>query len=182
MSTATTAPDAPRRARRAPQKKRSITIPPRLRADGGEQPLNKHWRTYFLAHLIETSNVTAAARAAGIAPSRAYRVRQEDPNFAAQWRVALAQGYENLEMELLGYLRDPATDRKLDVANGLRLLAQHRQFVAHQRALADNRDEQDVLDSIDAMIDEMRERSAANAALLAEARPPRDREDDLGKQ
>jgi len=86
--------------------------------------------------------------------------------------VALAQGYENLEMELLGYLRAPAPERKMDVANAIRLLTLHRQSVAHQRANQDDRSEQEVLDSIDAMIDDMRQRAAANAAQLAEAEAP----------
>ncbi|MEQ1716660.1 MAG: hypothetical protein ABL907_11850, partial [Hyphomicrobium sp.] len=85
------------------------------------------------------------------------------------WQVALAQGYENLEMELLGYLRDPAPDRKMDVANAIRLLTLHRQSVAQQRAHADDRSEQDVLDSIDQMIDDMRQRAAANALQLTAA-------------
>jgi hypothetical protein len=38
--------------------------------------------------------------------------------------------------------------------------------VAHERAAQDDRSEQEVLDSIDAMIDSMRERAAANAAQL----------------
>ena len=86
---------------------------------------------------------------------------------AAQWRIALAQGYENLEMELLANLRAPGKAAKMDVANAIRLLSLHRETAARARALADNRNEAEVLESIDAMIDEMRERAAANAALLA---------------
>ena len=155
-------------------RKKAVTIPPTLRAAEGKEKLNKHWRTYFLAALIETSNVKASAEQAGISPSRAYRVRREDPDFAAQWRAALCEGYENLEMDLLGYLRNPVADHKLDVPNGIRLLTLHRQFVAQHRALTDDRSEQEVLDSIDAMIDEMRERAAANTALLAQGQGPDD--------
>ena len=150
----------------AKRKKRGIKLPAKLR-EAEDIPGNRHWRAYFLAHLVETSNVTAAAKAAGVVPSRAYRTRQEDPDFAAQWRSALAQGYENLEMELLGHLRSPDPDRKLDIANAIRLLSLHRETAARERAMADNRNEQDVLDSIDAMIDEMRERAHANAALMS---------------
>lgn len=158
-----------------PRKRKPRTrITPAQRAIGDEAPLSKHWRTYFLAALIETSNVTASAAQAGVSPSRAYKVRREDPDFAAQWRVALREGYENLEMELLGYLRNPDPERKMDVANGLRLLIKHREFAAHERALEDNRNEQEVLDSIDRMIDDMRQRAAANAALLVEAEPEAD--------
>lgn len=156
---------------------RRIKLAPGLRAAAGEAALNKHWRTYFLAALVETSCVKAAAQMAGISPARAYRARREDPVFAAQWRTALFEGYENLELELLAYLRNPDPARKMDVANALRLLAHHRTVKAEERAPADERSEQEVLDSIDAMIDQMRERAAANAALLAEAD---DGEGDLG--
>ncbi len=54
-------------------------------------------------------------------------------------------------------------------ASGTPLPAQHRQSVAHERAAQDDRSEQEVLDSIDAMIDSMRERAAANAAQLQDS-------------
>ena len=167
MSTAGDAPQAAARPRRGPRKKKSIRIPRLLREQGHEGSLNKHWRAYFLAALVETSNITKAAAAAGIAPSRAYRVRQDDPEFRALWMGAQAEGYHNLEMEVLGYLRDPQPTHKMDVANALRLLDRHRHLVAQQRALEDDRDEAEVLASIDAMIDQMRQRSAANSLLLA---------------
>lgn len=153
----------------APVRKKQSKITPAQREEGNEGQLHKHWRTYFLAALIETSNVTASAATAGVSPSRAYKVRREDPAFAAQWRTALHEGYENLEMELLGFLRSGNLERKMDVAGAIRLLTLHRDEVARERAMADNRDEQEVLDSIDAMIDEMRERAAANSALLAQS-------------
>lgn len=168
MSKAPTAPVAAAPAARGKARPKKIRMPLRLRESEGEDRLNKHWRTYFLAALVETSNVTRSAERAGISVSRAYRVRREHPGFAAEWRQALCEGYENLEMELLGYLRDPDAGRKMDVANAIRLLAQHRQSVAHERAAQDDRSEQEVLDSIDAMIDSMRERAAANAAQLSE--------------
>ena len=168
MTKAPKVPGSTPLARTTRRKKPAINIPAKLR-EAEETPGNRHWRTYFLAYLVETSNVTAAAKEAGIATARAYRTRQDDPDFAAQWQVALAQGYENLEMELLGYLRDPAPERKMDVANAIRLLTLHRQSVAQQRAPTDDRSEQDVLDSIDQMIDDMRQRAAANALQLAAA-------------
>lgn len=144
----------------------SITPAPQ----GGDvgRRLNKNWRTLFLAALAETSNVTAACTASWANPSRAYKARREEPEFAAAWRDALYEGYENLELEVLHRLRSGACDRKYDNASAIRLLAAHRDTIARERARRDNRDEQAVLDSIDAMIDEMRERAAANAALLAE--------------
>jgi len=132
-----------------------------------ETKKNRHWRGEFLAALADTSNVSAASAAAGVHPSRPYKVRREDPEFARQWGAALCAGYDNLEMELLGYLRNPDPSRKMDVANCLRLLIQHRQTVARERAQEDNRSEREVLDSIDAFIDRMRENAAVNARLLA---------------
>ena len=46
------------------------------------------------------------------------------------------------------------------------LLAAHRATIAQERAAIDDQDEQTVLNSIDAMIDEMRERSIVNTAQL----------------
>lgn len=126
------------------------------------------WRTRFLDALIETSNVTASAARAAIPLRTVYKARRNDPAFAAKWRAALAEGYENLEMELLAYLRDPQGRAKMDVANAIRLMAMHRDAVASQRAMEDDRSEAEVLESINKMIDDMRVRSAANSALLAE--------------
>ena len=51
----------------------------------GEEPgLNRHWRSVFLDLLAETSNVSESARRAGVNPSRAYKVRREEPEFARQ--------------------------------------------------------------------------------------------------
>lgn len=110
----------------------------------------------FLAALAETSNVTASADAARLSPREVYRLRRTDPQFAANWRAALHEGYEHLEMEVLAYLRGKQTETKLDTANAIRLLAAHRQTIAEIRALREDDDEQAVLASIDALIDRMR--------------------------
>jgi len=157
------APAAPKKPR-----KKSVTLTPSQRQEAGEGPLNKHWRTYFLQTLAETSNVSLSAQKAGISPSRAYKARREDADFAAAWRAALLEGYDHLEMEALGYLRAGDSSRKFDVASAIRLLTMHRETVALERARTDDSDEQSVLDSIDAVIEKMRERRAANAAVLAE--------------
>lgn len=130
-------------------------------------PLDPGWRLRFLEALAETSNVRASAARAGIPVRTAYKTRRADPAFAARWRKALHEGYDHLEMELLGYLRDPQAGPKMDVASALRLLAAHRDAVARERALEDEEDEQEVLDSIDRFIDQMRERRLANEAILA---------------
>lgn len=150
------------------KRKKSIKLTPRQREEAGEGVLDKHWRTHFLQALAETSNVTQSAAAAGVAPSRAYKVRREDPDFKAQWVEALCEGYDHLELEALGHLRAADPARKFDVASAIRLLTMHREAVAAERARAENRDPQSVLDSIDAMIDQMRERRAANTLVIAE--------------
>lgn len=167
-----TAPKEPKKTARARKAKAANTTSlkaTRQMRDEGDNPGDRHWRTRFLDHLVATSNITAAARMANISPTRAYRTRRGDPDFAAKWQEALFEGYENLEMELLGYLRTPNPEHKMDLANAIRILTLHKQSVAHRRAQTDDRSEKEVLDSIDAMIDEMRSRAAANAALLAEA-------------
>lgn len=178
----TTAPPGPHQSARA-RKPKALKPKPKVRLPGrvreaGDNPGTGHWRTYFLEHLIETSNITASAHFAKTVPSRAYRTRKQDPAFAAAWDAALAEGYRNLEMDLLAYLRSPSPDRKMDVASAIRLLTLHRQAVARSRAEEDEQSEQDVLDSIDAMIDEMRQRAAANAAQTAGEDAEQDAEQD----
>lgn len=167
MTTAPKEPNTSARARKADKRPPAVKATRQMREEG-DNPGDRHWRTRFLDHLVATSNITAAAREANVSPSRAYRTRRSDPEFAAKWQAALVDGYENLEMELLGYLRNPSAETRMDVANAIRLLTLHRQSVAHRRAQTDERSEQEVLDSIDAMIDEMRQRAAANAALADE--------------
>jgi hypothetical protein len=129
-------------------------------------PRNAGWRKNFLEALAESSNVKAAAARANVPARTVYKLRREDADFAAKWLAALLEGYEHLEMEVLGYLRDPAPTRKMDVASALRLLAAHRETVARERAFKEDEDEQAVLDSIDAFIEDMRQRRAANTAIL----------------
>jgi len=135
--------------------------------------VRKAWHNPFITALGETSNVTAAAKRAGIGLSCVYKHRREDPEFARRWLFALCEGYDNLEMDVLCRLRSGRTSdehgNKFDNATAIRLLAAHRANAARARALRDEDDEQAVLDSIDAMIDSMRSRDAAGAALLAQA-------------
>ncbi len=141
----------------------------------------KNWRMTFLNTLAETSNVTEAALKAEISLSWVYKTRREDAEFMRQWLASLCEGYDNLEMEVLHRLRSGATEvggRKYDNTGAIRLLIAHRADVARARALRDTTDERDVLDSIDRMIEDMRNRGAANAALLLES--PRGDTDEPG--
>ena len=152
-------------ARPSRVQKHRIIIAAHERGENGGR-INNNWRHIFLKELAETSNVAGSAARAGVAPELAYRIRRTNPDFAAQWRASLLEGYEHLEMEVLGYLRNPEPGRKMDVASALRLLAAHRETVARERAFNEDEDEQAVLESIDAFIEDMRQRRAANAAIL----------------
>ena len=144
----------------------------RVKALKGQQKkkLTAKWRMYFLEKLAETSNVSEACRACDAEPSLVYRHRRKDPEFRRQWGEALLEGYEHLEMETLQRLRfgTGPDDAKFDIPNALRLLTAHRETVARERARRGKRDEQDILESLNAKIDRMRERKAAADRLLAE--------------
>ena len=136
-----------------------------------EDRITRIWRALFLAELAASSNVTAACLAAGVSSARAYNARREEPDFAVAWRNALFEGYELLELETLFRLRNGearSEERKHDIANAIRLLKAHSETMASERARREDLDEHDVLDSIDRMIDQMRERAAANTAVLSE--------------
>lgn len=79
------------------------------RAAGGraqlQKPRARRWtrtlRARFLETLAATANVSASARAVGMCPQGAYKLRARDAAFAQAWQAALAQGYERLELMLL---------------------------------------------------------------------------------
>ena len=133
----------------------------------------KNWRTTFLACLAETSNVTAAAECADISLSWVYKTKREDRDFAEAWLVALCEGYDNLEMELLcrlrhGEARDvPAV--KYDNATALRLLLAHRDARARYQAQRDNVSAEEVRASIDAKLARLREQVQIRETADAEA-------------
>ena len=134
----------------------------------------------FLEQLAETSNVAAAAASAGLSVSNIYSLRRSDPDFAKRWYAALAEGYDNLEMELLHHLRrqdadnsDPAADgakRKFDVAAALRSLTAHRESVAREKGRRTLAEEAATIAAINAKIDAMRARAKDNDAAIRAAR------------
>ena len=85
------------------------------------------WAGRFLDALRRGMGAREAARVAGVTTSRVYRLRRTDPDFARRWYEALAEGYDNLEMELLQQLRSsPSPDKqKFDTATALRCLTAH---------------------------------------------------------
>ncbi|HTM94674.1 MAG TPA: hypothetical protein VL100_02495 [Croceibacterium sp.] len=129
------------------------------------------WQRKFLAALAETSNVAAAARKAGISASAAYEARRKNRAFADSWQAALAEGYDNLEIELLRRLREgelkPAAGarrgvRSYDNGIALRLLMAHREARAKQEAVRANVSAAEVRAAID------RKLAAIKKQVLAE--------------
>jgi hypothetical protein len=128
------------------------------------------WSRKFLSALAESSNVSAAARKAGVCTSTVYETRRDRPEFFRKWQVALCEGYDNLEMDLLqrlrsGEIKPPAgakrSVRSFDNATAFRLLSAHRESAARERAVRDNQDAGAILVSINAKLVRMRERSQA---------------------
>ena len=135
-------------------------IAPQLKV--GEEPgLNRHWRSLFLDFLAESSNVTKSARKAGVNPSRAYKVRREEPEFARAWLAALWEGYTHLEMEVLRRLREgdqqTGDNEKYDFANAIRLLAAHRENAARAQAAHRNVSAEEVRKSIERKVEMIRQ-------------------------
>lgn len=129
----------------------------------GEKPgLNRHWRGLFLDCLAESSNVSEAARSAGINPSRAYKIRREEPDFARQWMAALWEGYTHLELEVLRRLREgdlkTESGEKYDFAAAIRLLSAHRDTAAQAKAAQRNVSAAEIRASIDRKVEEIRYR------------------------
>ena len=128
------------------------------------------WQAVFLAALANTSNVAAAARQAKVASSTVYELRRKDAEFNRRWQVALCEGYDNLEIELLQRLRTgeikplPGSQksvRSFDNATALRLLAAHRESTARERAYREHVSAADVRASIERKVEALRKRVLA---------------------
>ena len=130
----------------------------------------------FLEELAITSNVAAAAAVADLPTSKVYALRRSNPDFAKAWYAALAEGYDNLEMELLAHLRGseigvPAEPpRKFDTATALRCLTAHRESVARERGRRTLADEVATIAAINAKIDGLRARAKEGEAAIRAAR------------
>lgn len=154
---------------------------PRTRIDAAlaaqETKNSRHWQAEFLAALAETSNVTAASATAGVHPSRPYKLKRVDSEFADKWRGALCEGYDLLEMEVLHRLRfgEPRDgDAKFDNATALRLLSQHRETVARERAIRANADVALVRASLHQKLLQIRDEVLARRAIAAGVSTPDD--------
>ena len=83
------------------------------------------WHKPFLAELAATSNVAASARKARIGLTCVYYTRRTNPDFAQAWQDALCEGYDLLEIGLLGTdagrrIRGRQASRKRDCAAAAR--------------------------------------------------------------
>lgn len=125
-----------------------VDKPGRRAAKSSRKPSFNNWNKAFLSELAATSNVSAAAREAGITTAMAYDARRANPEFNRKWQQALCEDYGHLEMELLHRLRSgelkPAAGAKrgvraFDNATAFRLLAAHRESAARQRAIRTTR-------------------------------------------
>ncbi|MGE3690508.1 MAG: hypothetical protein AB7F98_03900 [Novosphingobium sp.] len=148
------------------------------RADVVAGPSFARWSKPFLAELAATSNVSAAARKAGILTARAYEARRTNPEFSRKWQQALCEGYDHLEMELLHRLRSgeikPTANAKkgvrtFDNAVAFRLLAAHRESAARGRAIRSNEEAEQIVLSINASLERMRRRLLAPSEAPADA-------------
>ena len=143
---------------------------------------------HFLDALAESSNVTAAAEAAGIDARAVYRLRRDEPEFARRWYAALAEGYDNLEMQMLEHLRSgeearasTAAGRKFDPATALRCLTAHRESVAREKGRRTLADEVTTIAAINAKIDSLRARAKESDAAIRKARGSKKRPGDGGR-
>lgn len=135
------------------------------------KPVFAVWSRRFLEELANSSNIVASAKKAGVMPTDVYRARRSNAKFAREWRLALCQGYDILEMTMLYRLRTgelkPASGakravRSYDLATALRLLSAHRETVATERAAQGGESSDEVLVSLNARLSRMRKQ-----ALLA---------------
>ena len=126
----------------------------------------------FLEELAHTSNVAAAAAVSGLSTGQVYTLRRADAGFARRWYAALAEGYDNLEMDLLSRLRDGRLEdtdaggkpRKFDFATALRCLTAHRDTVSREKGRRTLAEEAATIESINAKIDALRARAKESAA------------------
>lgn len=130
----------------------------------------------FIDKLTETSDVAISAAHAGVTRAWVHRRRRDDPEFRRRWRVALAAGYDSLEMALLARLRSgrsakPGPDApNYDNAAALRCLAAHRESVTREKGRRALEEECATIASINAKIDALRFADAEGRQAIAEAR------------
>lgn len=146
----------------------------RKRRTGPRAPRGAAKIDRFIEELAHTSNVAAAASVSGLSTGQVYTLRRTDPDFARRWYAALAEGYDNLEMDLLARLRDGRMEevdadgnrRKFDFATALRCLTAHRDNVAREKGRRTLAEEAATIESINAKIDALRARAREGDAQI----------------
>lgn len=126
----------------------------------------------FIEELAQSSNVAKAAHISNLSTGQVYTLRRSDPDFARRWYAALAEGYDNLEMDVLARLREGRMEdtdaegitRKFDFAVALRCLSAHRDNVAREKGRRTLAEEAATIEAINAKIDALRARARQGAA------------------
>lgn len=137
--------------------------------DCGQPPApGRHWRKRFIAALARSSNLAAATEAAGVSLERAMRSRQAEPDFARAWQDAVAQGYHQLELEVIRRLREgdftTGDGQKFDFASAIRLLVSQRENSGGHPNRERDVSAAEVRASIDRKIEEIRRRVTRDQA------------------
>lgn len=152
-----------RQAKRVRHKARRAKNPEAC--DAELENLPQTWRRDFLAALAETSNVSRACAAVRVCSRTVYDLRRRDPSFAERWAEALCEGYDNLEMEMLFYLRSgdspDAGAPKFNFPAAVRMLLAHREAVSREKGRRAEVDAAEIRASIDRKVQQMRERIVA---------------------
>lgn len=123
----------------------------------------------FLAHLAQTANVSASAKAAGVITRPVYDLRKKSPDFCGKWLTALSEGYARLEANLLSEaLSAPAANMKdstfkqkqMKTRIGMALLTAHKATVRGEAkpGHARSRDPKAVQQRLEARFAAMRKR------------------------
>ena len=141
---------------------------------------NRAKEQIFLQTLAETCNATEAARVAGVCRASAYKRRQTDRRFAAEWERVRDIGYAEIEAMLMrevlfgseseeivldgeGAVKSRKIKRGRDLKLALQLLTRHREQVARYRATMPDREgpgSEDALARMKRVLDEIRKRRA----------------------
>lgn len=168
------------RGRRSPRVRRPDRRAVRSDATQAELgPLPQNWRTAFFDALAECSNVARACDKAGVSTSTVYDLKRRDLGFADRWQTALAEGYDNLEMELLDRLRNgEGGELRYNYAVAVRALQAHRATASKERGRRTTADSLEARASILRKLEQMREQviaaeeaEGAAAASAGEALP-----------